>query len=333
MIPENSINDPWDKVETIAKEIKAKRQAVDYREIFKERQCIFLGDNHANSSIREHIGHNASNMKAAGVTHFAIEADDNGKPVFDKLCQGEQVDLSNVDVGPAESAARLSKLGEMVRAAASGSALSSDTNDAYAGRAGDEHVIRSVAKVGLHIVPIDMDQSTKPTGEERERHLSDGLLRIYQQYPDAKVAVLIGGFHTLKRYKSEGIETVAQRVANAGYKTASVQFAGGRSDSPMNMTEGARNAGVANEEFIIDLNPYKTSRSVPYGPGEADYVIHLAQIRDPNKDSMNSHSVSRHASRPHIIADFLALAKLVDDPSMKIPKQTKGSDVNPSENS
>lgn len=171
IIPENSTLDPWSSPETTAKEIRNQRKVVDYREIFKDRQLVFLGDNHANSSIRLHIGHNASNMKESGVTHFAIEADDNGKPVFDRLCQGEEVDLSNVDVGPAESAARLSEFGQMVQAAASGSAPMSNFIDPYAGRAGDEYAIRAVAKVGIQVVPIDMDQSTKPTSVKRGRNI------------------------------------------------------------------------------------------------------------------------------------------------------------------
>lgn len=102
---------------------------------------------------------------------------------------------------------------------------------------------------------------------------------------------------------------MAQRIASAGYNTASVQFTGGRSDGPINMTEGARSAGISNEEFILDLHPYETSTFVPYGAGETDYVIHLAQIRDPNKDSMNYHSASERGSKPRLIRGFLEYAR------------------------
>jgi hypothetical protein len=278
----------WNSPETISQEIKEKKQTVDYKKLLQDKRVLFLGDNHSNSSIRLHIAQHSKELKEAGVTHYTIEAKDSGRNVFDRLNNGENVDLSTVDVGPAESAAGLSRLGSLASMAASGfSPLGGFSEEVYEGRKGDEHAIRAMAKQGIKIVPIDMDQSGSHSREEREVHLTKGITGILESDPKAKVAVIIGGDHTLKRYEPNGIASVGKRVAKAGYPTATIQFTGGKSDMPRNITDGARAAGVASQEFILDMQPYADSKtSIPYGAGETDYVIHLPQKIDPTRESM-----------------------------------------------
>lgn len=302
--PESYEQNPWDSSESIVKEIKKKKQSVDYKQLLQGKRALLLADNHSNSSIRLHIAQHAQELKEAGITHYAIEADDKGKAVFDRLNQGEDVDLSGLDVGPAESAAGLSRLSVFARMTASGLSPSGSFSEGpYEGRRGDEYAIREIAKQGIKVVPIDMDQSGKPSREEREAHLTRGITRILESDSDAKVAGLIGGNHTLKKYESEGVPSVGKRVAEAGFATSTIQFTGGKSDMPRMITGGAREAGTENQEFLLDMQPYaNVPGSVPYGAGETDYVVHLPQEPDVSRESMRlgvePYRMSPFMSRP-----------------------------------
>lgn len=286
--PETYEQNPWGSRESIVQEIKEKKQNVDYKKLLQGKKVLFLADNHSNFSIRLHIAKHARELREAGITHYAIEADEGGKDVFDRLNQGEEVDLSGVDIGPAESASGLSKLGEYARTAASGLTPSiSFSESPYEGKKGDEYAIREIAKQGIKVVPIDIDQSTKPSKEEREAHLTQGVSRILETNTEAKVAVLIGGYHTLKRFEPEGVKSVGKRITEADYPTATIQFTGGMSEIPRMVTDGAREAGVDNQEFLLDMQPYSDiSGSVPFGAGETDYAIHLPQEPGLSRNSL-----------------------------------------------
>lgn len=275
--PESREKNPWDSFETTVQEIREKRQSVDYKQLLQGKRVLFLADNHSNLSIRLHIAQHAQELKEIGITHYAIEADDRGKVVFDRLNQGEEVDLSGVDIGRAGKAARLKRLSEFTKMAVSGlSPLDSFKEEPHEGRKGDEYAIREIAKQGIKVVPIDMDQSGKPSSEEREVHLTKGITKILESDSEAKVTVFIGGNHTLKKYESEGVPSVGKRIAESGYPTITIRFTGGKSDMPRMITDGARAAGVQNQEFLLDMRPYAdVSGFVPYGVGETDFVVHL----------------------------------------------------------
>lgn len=177
------------------------------------------------------------------------EASSTGRATFDRLNAGEQVDLSQVQIGPFVPSE---------------------------GRSNYETTIRAMAAQDIKIVPVDIDQSTKPTTEERESHIMQELQQILTD-PNAKVAALIGGFHTSKRIPRDGVPYVGRRLVEAGVPTVTVQFTGGVETTPRIITDGARGASLANQEFMLDMKPYKESKYLPYGAGETDFVIHLPQ--------------------------------------------------------
>lgn len=237
--------DPWRDPQNIAKELKARHQPVDYAQIIGDNRVLFLGEDHSNHAIRDHVASHAVDLKQAGVTHYAIEAKDEGNAVFKRLNNGEAVDLSGVDVGP--------------------------------GREDYELAIRAMARQGIKVVAIDIDQSKKPSKEEREAHMAQKLNVILESGPNEKVAVLIGGNHTIRKYKSEGVESLAQRMINTGVPVVVAQLAGGESQIPRSLLEAAQTAGLANQEFVLDLRPYQDSQYVIFGAGNADLAIHLPQ--------------------------------------------------------
>jgi len=165
--------DPWMNPDKAAWELRDKHQTVDYSAIVGDNKVLFLGEIHSNSAIREHIQQHAANLKAAGITHYAIEAIDNGNDIFERLNRGEAVDLSRVDVGP--------------------------------GRRDYEAAILAMAAQGIKVVAVDIDQSTKPTKEEREAHMTGNLQKILQEDPNAKIAYLVGESHSSKTVLLDGV--------------------------------------------------------------------------------------------------------------------------------
>lgn len=246
----NIADNPWANRERTAKEIREKARPVDYSEVVGDNRIVFLAENHSNRAIRSHLARHAGNLKAAGITHYTIEASDKGKETFDRLSRGEDVDLSRVDVGP--------------------------------GRNDYEDVIYAMHAAGIRVVPIDIDQKQKPTKEQREAHIAANIEKIIEDDPTAKVAVLIGAFHTSRHYVSEGVPSVGKRFMDKGIPATNVHFAGGQVAVPLTITQGAQGAGMANREFMLDMRPYQDTEHVPYGKGESDYLIHLPQA--PSSD-------------------------------------------------
>ncbi len=146
------------------------------------------------------------------------------------------------------------------------------------GRADYVEAIKAMASQGIKIVPIDIDQSSKPSQEKREAHLADNLLETFQKNPQARVAVLIGTNHTLRVYDiTKDVPSLHQRIIRAGIPTINAVFTGGEENIPRNITESAVQAGLGNTEFMLDMRPYIGMKNVPYGAGEVDFVIHLPQ--------------------------------------------------------
>lgn len=237
--------DPWQNSADASKEIKRQHQPVDYAQMVANNRVLFLAENHSNHPIRDHVVQHARDIKAAGITHYAIEANEAGNAVFERLNKGEAVDLSKVDVGP--------------------------------GRADYEAAIRAVAAQGIQVVAIDIDQKTKPSKEAREARITENINRLLEADPNAKVAVLIGGFHTTRHYVSEGVSSVGRRLMEAQVPAVNVHFVGGEVKPPLILTNGASEAGLASQESMIDFRPYSNLERPPFGKGEADWVVHLPQ--------------------------------------------------------
>jgi hypothetical protein len=238
-------SDIWRNPTDVAKEIQDKQQPVDYPLILGDNRVLFLAESHSNYPIRKHIAQHAKDLKAAGITHYAIEAYETGNDFFDKLNKGKPVDLSKVDVGP--------------------------------GRADYEEAIRAMAAQGIKVVAVDIDHATNPSREEREARLTENIMRLLQEDPNSKVAVLIGGFHALRYYVSRDVPSVGKRLMDAQAPAVNVYFAGGEDKMPTQLTDPVNKIGLGNREFMLDCRPYANSNSVPFGKGEADYIIHLPQ--------------------------------------------------------
>lgn len=238
--------DPWRKPEETAKEIQKKNRPVNYKEIVGENRVVLLAESHSNTSIRKHLVSHAKELKEAGITHYAIEADDAGKDVFERLNEGQAVDLSTMKVGPS--------------------------------RRGYENAIRAMSAQGIKVVPIDINQDNKPSKEEREVHLTQNLTATLDQDPSAKVAVLIGGFHATRHHVSEGVPSMGRRLMKLQIPNVIVHFTGGLDRIPRIITDAAQKAGLANKEFVLDMRNYGDSKYIPYGSGESDFVIHLPQL-------------------------------------------------------
>lgn len=236
--------DPWQVPDNTVKEIQDKLLPVNYHQMVADNRVVFLAENHSNHPIRKHLAQHVADLKAAGITHYAIEAKEAGNEVFERLNKGEQVDLSRVDVGP--------------------------------GRADYEEAIRALAAQGIEVVAIDIDQSTKPSKEEREARLTENINKLLQN-PQSRVAVLIGAFHTTRHYVSEGVPSVGKRLMDAQVAVVNVYFAGGEAKGPTMLTGAVSKAGLAHQEFMLDFRPYAGTKTVPFGRGEADWVIHLPQ--------------------------------------------------------
>lgn len=237
--------DLWQNSDKIVSEIKDKHQPVDYTQIVDGRRVIFLGEDHHNHSIRYHLVQHAPDLKKAGITHYAIEASETGNTVFGKLNKDESVDLSQVDVGP--------------------------------GRKDYEEAITALATLGIKVVAVDVDRSTRPSKEEREARLTENINKLLQEDPNSKIAVLIGALHTSRYYVSGGVPSVGKRLMEAGVATVNVYFFGGEKVTPKVLTDATGQAGLAYQEFMLNFRPYTISDNTPYGKGEADWVIHLPQ--------------------------------------------------------
>lgn len=241
--------DPWKNPADTINEIRYRHQPVDYAQMVVDKRVLFLAENHFDHSIRHHLVQHAKNLKAAGITHYAIEANEAGNVVFERLNRGEAVDLSKVDVGP--------------------------------GGADYQAAISALVAQGIRVVAIDIDIQTKPSREVREARLTENIYRLLEADPNSKVAALIGSFHTRRHGISEGVPSVGRRLMEAQVPTVNVLFVGGKFLEPTMLTEPVREAGLANQEFMLDFRPYANLSTVPFGKGEADWIVHLPQQATP----------------------------------------------------
>lgn len=240
----SAAHDPWSNTEALSAEIALKASPVDYGELIGDSSVLMLGENHSNSPIRNHIAARAAQLRAAGITHYAIEAPHD--PTFDELNADGQISLAHVSLGPL-----------------------SRWDRSY------ERAVRAMAAQGIKVTPIDIDQSTKPTKEEREAFLTDGVTAILADDSSAKVAVLVGGAHAVKKKSQYSAPSMTTRLVDADIKVVAAQYAGGTESALAFFLRAASDAGMGHSEFMVDLRPYHDNPSVVYGPGTTDYVVHL----------------------------------------------------------
>jgi hypothetical protein len=128
-----------------------------------------------------------------------------------------------------------------------------------------------MARQGLHVVFVDVDATAqKEAGREgREQHITDQILSLLQADRDARILVLIGGFHATPGMISDGVKSTRTRLDEAGIATVTVEITGGTQSMPRILTDAARAAGAADQEFMLDLRRYQHSRSVPHLTGQS----------------------------------------------------------------
>jgi len=64
------------------------------------------------------------------------------------------------------------------------------------------------------------------------------------------------------------------------YSTVNVQFIGG-TEKYNPITKSSRRLGLTNEEYMLDMRPYRETKNVPFSDGPADYVVHLPYKGEP----------------------------------------------------
>lgn len=262
---------PWDNPE---KEVQYKHEPVNYSKIVGDNRLLILRDKHSNRRLKEHISLHASDLKAAGITHYAIEANVQGNRVFVRLNAGEDVYLGDVAVGP-ELPYR-------------------DVRKSY------EEAIKAMAAVGIPVVAVDDQSQDDP--EERERRMAENLKSILEEDPDAKVAFLVGGLHGGKKDQVKGVDTLAKRMVDAEIPTVDVVLTGGEpSDSGVKdvITHAAKNVGLDDEEFMLDMRPYAHLAGIPTPfNADLDYIIHVAQTPLVEEDKPSIFPTSKKISIP-----------------------------------
>ena len=218
---------------------------LDYQALLADKRVLFLGEEHSNISITPHLVSSAPLFKAAGITHYFIEAPTTGKATFEKLNCGEKVDLSALDCGPGR-----------------------DYQDAcYA-----------MIRQGILVYPIDIDQTHRPSREEREAHMAQEMRDILARDSSAKALVRIGRFHAGK-YAGlvEKVATLRTRIEASGIPVSVAALTGGTSTGPKSLLNAASAAGLSQTLFVVDLRLF-SNKDVLFGAGEMDYAIHLPQI-------------------------------------------------------
>jgi hypothetical protein len=252
----------WSNFELAKEELLKNSEEVDYNKIINnDTKVLFLADTHWNNPICDNIADHAKTLKEAGITHFAIEypkTDINFELLKDlpqRLAEGP-VDLSWLKKRPGINEAVFNY----------------------------DVAVRETAKAGIETEAIDIVQDGSMNPIQREEAIAANIKAILDKDPNAKVAVLIGGAHTLKKYNSpeRGLSCNA-RLMEQGVPTVAVQFVGGyETEGITSVLTPAKLAQLNNKEWMLDMTAYKDSEYVPFGKGETDVLIHLPEIYMPS---------------------------------------------------
>lgn len=239
--------DPWNERESARREILTKGEAVDYAKIVGKHHILFLGENHSNHAIREHIARNAAALREAGITHYLIEANEDGNDRLEALSHSGDADLTGVATGPAKETA------------------------------GDrwcyEKAIRAMAREGIRVVAIDVPAKTPL--EDREQHLLKRIKAFVEEDPRNVVAVLIGASHVDTSKLVLGTVPVRQRLAEAGITASTVRFVGGNDSFPQFFSDAVAHLNWNEKEFMLDMRSYADTESF-FGIGRLDFLVHVA---------------------------------------------------------
>lgn len=246
----------WASPDSAKTELINHNEPIDYNKLVGDARVLFLGEFHTNSPIREHIASFAQRLKDAGITHLAIE--------FPKTEENLRR-LKNLPVRLAQGSVDLSWLNR-------------ECPEVSQDRRNYDLVVRELATIGIEVVPVDIVQDGSRTSGQREEDIASNIMKIIESDQDVKVAVLIGAFHTVKKYSSpESGLSVNGRLIKQGVPTVAVQFVGGYDKTPSYVTNAAQQVGLGDKDWMIDMAAYADSLGVPFGAGETDAMIHLSQ--------------------------------------------------------
>ncbi|MEU2043443.1 hypothetical protein [Nocardia niwae] len=223
------------------------RRPVDWGELMRDNRILLLGEDHSNVAARHFLQEQAAALRAAGVTHYGIEAPHH--PAIDALNAGLRPNLAEVRFGP--------------------------------GWATYQEVVEAMAAEGIEIVPFDVTNPASPHGsalrDVRESAMAKHIAEVMAADPSAKMVVLVGRLH-ITRDLAEWARTtgayghpLAARLTDAGLTTRTVGVWGG--NDPLSVVERVH---AADETFMADLPPRSDARSRP-PLWEADAILHLRQ--------------------------------------------------------
>jgi hypothetical protein len=221
------------------------RRPVDWGELMRDNRILLLGEDHSNVAARHFLQEQAAALRAAGVTHYGIEAPHH--PAIDALNADLRPDLTGVRFGPGWETYR--------------------------------EVVEAMNAEGIKIVPFDVAQPASPHGsalrDVRESAMAKHIAEVMTADPNAKMVVLVGRLHITRDPAEWAITTgayghpLAARLTDAGLTTKSVGVWGG--NDPLSVVERVH---AADETFMADL-PSRSDANGRPPHWEADAILHL----------------------------------------------------------
>ncbi len=236
-------HNPWQTHRTAVEQMRSQHRPVDYKAILGSNRVLFLAESSNDERIREHIVAFAGELRSAGITHYAIEAPETSKAAIGRLNRGEDVDLSEVELGLIPS--------------------------------NYEFAVRAVASQGIEVVAISPPLRMESPIDHIEAQLTKNLFAILQD-PNARIAVLIGGMHATSPTIYGKSASVNKRLLDNGVSTTAVTFIGGKFGDPTILVRAVDEAGLAKTTFMLDLrNKSPFHEDYVY----ADYAVYLPKSR------------------------------------------------------
>lgn len=228
------------------------RQLLDYSELLKEKEVLYLGESHNDYSVAEHILGQVETFKESGVKTFAVELNPEDQPILDEINQGN---FSNAD--------------KLEFSLGFGS---------VAVEANKKKLVRELVKNRIEIVGVaNWHKSTDGFTLESERAAAD---IIEERVKLGKVVVLIGAQHAI--YAEGDLRYPFVRspdlLREKGVRVKTTRFIGGMRQAGEydRSVEGylrraAVKSGIKDSLFYID----KSDPSFPLTKYNNDGLIHL----------------------------------------------------------
>ncbi len=150
---------------------------IDYKNVLKDQKVTLIGEDHKDFSAKQHVADSAENMKAAGVTHFAME-------MIPQEMQSSLDKFSNGDKGAREELKNY---------------LMNTWDKSYPGT-GEKYMqmLDSMKNAGIKVVGTDINKHTEKTEEDRksrDRAWAGSIANILKEDPNAKVVAYGGADH------------------------------------------------------------------------------------------------------------------------------------------